>query len=372
MIIPGAWFNSSQSYPLIFPFEEVDITGTGLDDTLQRAAHDTSNRSTLLIYKDQQNQNSFHYKRLDKNGSVTEQWPVNGATQVVPLGFAPMQSGNGVKLIWSLPIVTELCSSTSEDYSLWKVQTRIYRGIKAWSEDPNRVLIYDSGLQSNPAWAANGYNLTATDSVHELADFDVKIGQTYHYIYNWTLTNAQGYSASFGSDFTVTMRPLDILQDCISLRNAVTANSLKIKFNEKLGSIKYNYADTVTTTLGSEYPIVRRNGKQRYRTFTIEGLISQEANDNFVTLDDSIYAGLDTYDQWTIKELMYRNAVIDFLHDGAIKLYSSTQEGNMLVRLTNISLTPNDVLGRNIWTFSATATEIAAATPANLQRFGFQ
>jgi hypothetical protein len=167
------------------------------------------------------------------------------------------------------------------------------------------------------------------------------------------------------------MRPLDILQDYISLRNATTTNPLKIKFNEKLGSVKYNYADTVTATLGSEYPIVRRNGKQKYRTFTIEGLISQEANDSFVTLDSSIYAGLDAYDQWTIKELMYRNAVIDFLHDGAIKLYSSTQEGNMLIRLTNISLTPNDTLGRNIWSFSATATEIAAATPENLKRFGF-
>ena len=215
MIIPGAWFNSSQSYPLIFPYQEVNIAGTGLDDTLQRATHDTSNSRTLLVYKNQQNQqNSFHYQYQ------TEQWPVNGTAQVVPLGFAPVQSGNGVKLIWSLPIVTELCSSSpSEDYSLWRVQTRIYRGIKAWSEDPNRVLIYDSGLQSNPAWAANGYNLTATDSVHELADFDVKIGQTYHYIYNWTITNAQGYSASFGSNFTVTMLPLNMLQDYISLRS---------------------------------------------------------------------------------------------------------------------------------------------------------
>lgn len=149
---------------------------------------------------------------------------------------------------------------------------------------------------------------------------------------------------------------------------------LPLCFNEKITNVKYNYADTFTTTLGSAYPFARRNGSQCYRTFNIEAMIAFESDEmnEFMSWTDDEFAelNLDEYNLARLKQRMYRDAVIDFLHDGKVKLFSSFQEGNMLVRLSNISLTPNEQLDRNIWTFSAQATEIAAPTIENYQKYG--
>ena len=47
-----------------------------------------------------------------------------------------------------------------------------------------------------------------------------------------------------------------------------------------------------------------------------------------------------------------------FLQDGKVKVFKSETEGNMLIRLMDISFTPNKTLGRRIYSFSATAYEI--------------
>jgi hypothetical protein len=52
--------------------------------------------------------------------------------------------------------------------------------------------------------------------------------------------------------------------------------------------------------------------------------------------------------------------VLQFLHDGYAKFFSTVEEGSMMVHLTNISLTPKKELGRMIYSFSATATESSA------------
>ena len=43
-------------------------------------------------------------------------------------------------------------------------------------------------------------------------------------------------------------------------------------------------------------------------------------------------------------------------------------EGAFIVRLMNVSLSPNDTVGRMIWTFSATAYEIDENTYDNLKK----
>jgi hypothetical protein len=40
-------------------------------------------------------------------------------------------------------------------------------------------------------------------------------------------------------------------------------------------------------------------------------------------------------------ERMYRKYVEEFLNNGGYKLYKSPTEGNMIITLTNVSLTPN-------------------------------
>lgn len=147
--------------------------------------------------------------------------------------------------------------------------------------------------------------------------------------------------------------------------------SLPLKFNTKITNLKYNYIDSITPTLGSAFPFVRRNGAQSYRTFTIESMIAFEADEmkEFIKLP-SIDDVQDNYDKNLLKQRIYRDAVLEFIHDGKVKLFRSAQEGDMIVRLSNISLTPNAQLDRNIWTFSAQATEVAAPTMENLEKYG--
>ena len=94
---------------------------------------------------------------------------------------------------------------------------------------------------------------------------------------------------------------------------------------------------------------------------------ADEAND-FMTFPE-FSETLDEYDKARIKQKMYRDKVLAFLHDGQTKLFRSFQEGNMLVRLSNISLTPNAQLDRNIWTFSAQVTEVATPTIENYAKY---
>lgn len=57
-------------------------------------------------------------------------------------------------------------------------------------------------------------------------------------------------------------------------------------------------------------------------------------------------------------ERKFREEVIEWLNDGEPKLYRSMTEGNLIVMLDSISLTPNAQLGRRIWNFSCTVYEV--------------
>ncbi|MBQ9657397.1 MAG: hypothetical protein IJV31_01345 [Clostridia bacterium] len=50
-------------------------------------------------------------------------------------------------------------------------------------------------------------------------------------------------------------------------------------------------------------------------------------------------------------ERIFKLKVLEWLNDGKIKMFKSPTEGNYLVRLMNISLTPEDKLGRMLHNF---------------------
>jgi hypothetical protein len=54
-------------------------------------------------------------------------------------------------------------------------------------------------------------------------------------------------------------------------------------------------------------------------------------------------------------ERQFKMAVLQWLGNGEMKLFKSPAEGNYLVRLLNISLSPEDKVNRMLHTFSATA-----------------
>ena len=52
--------------------------------------------------------------------------------------------------------------------------------------------------------------------------------------------------------------------------------------------------------------------------------------------------------------------------------YLDPPEGNILVRLTDVSLTPKTEIGRMIYDFSCTATEIGDASVENCKMYKIQ
>lgn len=68
-------------------------------------------------------------------------------------------------------------------------------------------------------------------------------------------------------------------------------------------------------------------------------------------------------------EREFKLQVLDWLNNGQPKLFKSPNEGNYLVRLMNISFSPEDTLGRMLHNFSATAYEIADFNYENLIKY---
>lgn len=145
---------------------------------------------------------------------------------------------------------------------------------------------------------------------------------------------------------------------------------LNIKLNPQINAFSKKVAESITETLGSKYPFIRRNGNVEYKTFGLSGLISSFCDrQNLFTSPEELYGEYsDLYSSSEevknnysniLYEKDFREKVIEFLYANNVKLFRSPTEGNILIKLTNISLTPELVLGRMLYSFSATAHEIA-------------
>ena len=193
--------------------------------------------------------------------------------------------------------------------------------------------------------------------------------------------------------------------------------ALKIKFNPKVDSYSNVVSESSIQTIGSKYPFIKRNSAVQYKQFSISGLITHfmdedclfafskndfehgnyfhsleecnkiggdiSAKDSFYKLNDFYKGygkeyqkfnedkGISRYNDFTL-EKNFRQEVEKFLYNGKAKLFKSAPEGNIVVRLMNISLTPDTALGRLVYTFNATAYEIDDHTIKNLDKYEIQ
>lgn len=193
-----------------------------------------------------------------------------------------------------------------------------------------------------------------------------------------------------------------------------TKGHIRLMYDNTIQSFKKNVLQNKQDTLGGKYPTITKNGYAYYSEFQVEGLISIEqeitdyadasgfkfkSGDRFIGADKICFSaysrdnyfhrgdGLDeardvfTYqinsleninnltDDYYFVERKYREIIIDFLNDGEYKLYKSPTEGNILVILTDVSLTPKEELGRLVYSFSATAVEVDEPSLKNLNEF---
>lgn len=160
---------------------------------------------------------------------------------------------------------------------------------------------------------------------------------------------------------------------------------LKVKFDPTVSSFKTTIYESKIDTIGSKYPYFKRNANVAYKQFPITGLITTWCDEDGVSLTkDKVYGDMaylyDKYEkekrinqyQDFFYEREFREAVMEFLEADDVKLFRSTTEGNILVKLMDISFTPNQTIGRMLYSFSATAYQIADSTIENYDKYGIQ
>ena len=170
---------------------------------------------------------------------------------------------------------------------------------------------------------------------------------------------------------------------------------IKIRFNPKVSSFKINHLEQKTDVIGNRYPVFFRNNIVEYKEFPISGLISYHLDDNELFIQNSLQelgiqikdiferqnnpAGDFNYPTSSLNlisnnikaERLFKLKLLNWLGNGEIKLFKSPSEGNYLVRLMNISLSPEDKLNRMLHTFSCTAYEAKEFNFENLKELGF-
>ena len=220
--------------------------------------------------------------------------------------------------------------------------------------------------------------LTAAESnTISYNDFTVESGYLYKYEINY-IDSANTHH------YFIVEGPTPTVFDHAFLTGEGT--QLCVKFNPNISNFKYNVSDNIVTTLGGKYPYINRNGNMDYRSFSLSGTIAYEmdAEHQFATRN-SIYgsSNIEVYGSYFVNRYInaqndritqrrFRELVMDFLYSDMPKLFRSSTEGNILVRLTDINFTPNQQLGRMLYDFSCTATEIGEANIENCKLYGIQ
>lgn len=216
---------------------------------------------------------------------------------------------------------------------------------------------------------------TATTATISFDDFTIESGTLYKYEINYISPNSTTYFIVEG--------PVLSVFDYAFLTGEGT--QLSVKFNDNVGSFKRNVSDNIVTTIGSKYPFITRNSNMDYRTFSLSGTIAYEMDvQNQFSSRSAIYGDwIDVYGSYFVNhyynqrndrvtQRKFRELVMNYLYDDIPKLFRSTSEGNILVRITDVNLTPNNQIGRMIYDFSCTATEIGEANLENYKLYKIQ
>lgn len=190
--------------------------------------------------------------------------------------------------------------------------------------------------------------------------------------------NTSGFrSKSIQTESPVIINPEDIFL-------TAEGKQLKVRFDPNISSFSHHVAESKIDTIGSQYPFFYRNDKVNYRTFSLSGTISHfmDIRQNLMqsSKKDLYGQNYDLYQQYNqdnritlfnddIFEREFRKNVIDFLYKNNVKLFRSATEGNILVKLMDISFTPNITLHRHIYSFSCTAYQVDACNISNYIKY---
>lgn len=257
--------------------------------------------------------------------------------------------------------------------------------------------------------------------------------EKFHYVwYDYTIENGYLYkycvqklTKTTNNNETVITRSRGEMEDTENAIHLASFNStylvgdemqLNIKYNTQISSLSKIVQESKIETLGSKYPFIRKNGNIEYKEFSLSGLITlymDELNEPLFNIFDSTdttklenyndthtFASYNNVFQFSpdekikdsekncllnyneknniskqndvIYEQKFRDKVLNFLQNNKVKLFKSPTEGNILVKLMNITLEPVDGLNRHLYNFSCTATEIDEFNLLNCDKYNIQ
>lgn len=210
--------------------------------------------------------------------------------------------------------------------------------------------------------------------------YDLTVESGVYYKYCVQPIDIDGYRGTMNKNSTVSMRNFEY-----SFLLGEGGKQLRLSYNNEMNNFKITVGDGKTDTLGGKYAFFSRNGDTYYKAFPITGLISFNMDENHLfTTKEELYGSstiVNMYEQYNraheiikydyIYEKLFRDAVYTFLYDGKPKLFKSSTEGNVVVRLTDIGFSPNKTTNRMIYSFSANAFEMADANIETYAKYGF-
>ena len=224
-------------------------------------------------------------------------------------------------------------------------------------------------------------------------DFTVEQGMEYKYV----IKEGMAYAHNSNLEGTVSV-------DFENIFLSDGEKCLSIGLNPSISSFKETVLQSKVETLGSPYPFVFRNGTVSYKEFPISGLISYHMDNNemFMTNEelglenDDVRGRTDSAatipmpqpqppsqpDPKSLQiprsrttsllgynytaERLFKLEVLKWLNNGRPKLFRSPTEGNYIVNLMNVNLTPYNGVNGLVHSFSCNACEIAELNYDNL------
>ena len=280
----------------------------------------------------------------------------SGYTQSQLYDFAVVLEDRDIT--YSIELNENYYGMSSEEISLTKTMVRLVVKDVAYSNEnlkPNTYLIRRASSKDNFETWIDLAELRCAIGTSELYatynDIMVESGITYKYTVQPKMLNTARLVVSDSVEATPVYEHTWLLGQ----NNAY----LSIGFNLNLSNFKTVIKEAKIETIGSQYPFFVRNGDIKYREFSLSGLICQN-------MDATNSLKIGEYENRHIQERMFRDSLHELLLDGRPKLFKSETEGLILVYLSNVSLTPNNVLGRMLYDFSMTATEIGRVDVDNL------
>lgn len=273
---------------------------------------------------------------------------------------------------------------------------------------------------------SNKSNYSFWEDVH----FGTYVGEGFHYIwYDYTIENGYFYKYCVQkltkNNNNLITRSKGLIENTGGVETVHLASfnstylvgdeiQLNIKYNTQISSLSKIVQESKIETLGSKYPFIRKNGNIAYKEFSLSGLITlymDELNEPLFNISDSTkktklenYNSTHTFASYNnvfqfssneedsekscllnynkknniskqndvIYEQKFRDKVLNFLQNNQVKLFKSPTEGNILVKLMNITLEPVDGLNRHLYNFSCTATEIDDFNLLNCDKYNIQ